>query len=81
MPLNSRMVHQESPPVLSFLLHKWAHNMLSQPPKDSVTPFYYYYYYSSTKQLILKYSISALNNLNVEFLLEFVQKEDTQNLL
>ena len=35
MPLNSRMVHQESPPVLSFLLQKWAHNMLSQPPKDS----------------------------------------------
>ena len=37
--------------------------------------------YSSTKQLILKYSISALKNLNVEFLLEFVQKEDMENLL
>ena len=37
--------------------------------------------YSSTKQLILKYSISALKNLNVEFLLEFVQKEDIENLL
>ena len=34
-----------------------------------------------TKQLILKYSISALKNLNVEFLLDFVQKEDMQNLL
>ena len=32
--------------------------------------------YSSTKKLILKYSISALKNLNVEFLLEFVKKED-----
>ena len=32
--------------------------------------------YSSTKELILKYSISALKNLNVEFLLEFVKKED-----
>ena len=37
--------------------------------------------YSSTKELILKYSISALKNLNVEFLLEFVQKEDMENLL
>ena len=37
--------------------------------------------YSSTKQLILKYSISALKNLNVEFLLEFVQKEEMENLL
>ena len=37
--------------------------------------------YSSTKELILKYSISALKNLNVEFLLEFVQKEDIENLL
>ena len=37
--------------------------------------------YSSTKQLILKYSISALKSLNVEFLLEFVQKEDMENLL
>ena len=36
--------------------------------------------YSSTKQLILKYSISALKNLNVEFLLEFVQKKDMENL-
>ena len=34
-----------------------------------------------TKQLILKYSINALKNLNVEFLLDFVQKEDMQNLL
>ena len=37
--------------------------------------------YSSTKELILKYSISALKDLNVEFLLEFVQKEDVENLL
>ena len=37
--------------------------------------------YSSTKELILKYSINALKNLNVEFLLEFVQKEDMENLL
>ena len=38
--------------------------------------------YSSTKELKLKYSISALKNLNVvEFLLEFVQKEDMENLL
>ena len=37
--------------------------------------------YSSTKELILKYSISALKDLNVEFLLEFVQKEDMENLL
>ena len=37
--------------------------------------------YSSTKELILKYSISALKNLNVEFLLEFVQKVDMENLL
>ena len=37
--------------------------------------------YSSTKELILKYSISALKNLNVEFLLDFVLKEDMQNLL
>ena len=37
--------------------------------------------YSSTKELILKYGISALKNLNVEFLLEFVQKEDMENLL
>ena len=34
-----------------------------------------------TKQLILKYSISALKKLNVDFLLDFVQKEDMQNLL
>ena len=34
-----------------------------------------------TKQLILKYSISALKNLNVEFLLDFVLKDDMQNLL
>ena len=34
-----------------------------------------------TKQLINKYSISALKKLNVEFLLDFVQKEDMQNLL
>ena len=34
-----------------------------------------------TKEVILKYSISALKNLNVEFLLDFVQKEDMQNLL
>ena len=34
-----------------------------------------------TKQLILKYNISALKKLNVEFLRDFVQKEDMQNLL
>ena len=34
-----------------------------------------------TKELILKYSIIALKILNVEFLLDFVQKEDMQNLL
>ena len=34
-----------------------------------------------TKKLILKYSISALKNLNVEFLLDFVLKDDMQNLL
>ena len=47
------------------------------------TPIFYLFIiiYSSTKQLILKYSISALKNLNVEFLLEFVQKEDMENLL
>ena len=34
-----------------------------------------------TKQLVLKYNISALKNLNAKFLFDFVQKEDTQNLL
>ena len=53
----------------------------------SVTPQFLLFFiiiiiiYSSTKQLILKYNISALKNLNVEFLLEFVQKEDMENLL
>ena len=47
------------------------------------TPIFFFIIiiYSSTKQLILKYNISALKNLNVEFLLEFVQKEDMENLL
>ena len=54
--------------------------------KVTVTPQFFFLLmiiiiYSSTKQLILKYSISALKNLNVEFLLEFVQKEDMENLL
>ena len=40
-----------------------------------------YFVILQTKQLILKCSISALNKLNVEFLLDFVQKEDMQNLL
>ena len=50
-----------------------------------VTPQFFFFLiiiiYSSTKELILKYNISALKNLNVEFLLEFVQKEDMENLL
>ena len=54
-------------------------------PLVSVTPQIFFFImiiiYSSTKELILKYSISALKNLNVEFLLEFVQKEDMENLL
>ena len=48
------------------------------------TPIFFFFIiiiYSSTKQLILKYNISALKNLNVVFLLEFVQKEDMENLL
>ena len=48
------------------------------------TPNFFFFIiiiYSSTKELILKYSINALKNLNVEFLLEFVQKEDMENLL
>ena len=47
------------------------------------TPIFFFLIiiYSSTKELILKYSISALKNLNVEFLLDFVQKEDMQNIL
>ena len=43
--------------------------------------FFFIISYSSTKELILKYSISVLKDLNVEFLLEFVQKEDIENLL
>ena len=53
--------------------------------KGGVTPQFFFLMiiiiYSSTKELILKYSISVLKNLNVEFLLEFVQKEDMENLL
>ena len=49
-------------------------------PKFSIS-FFMIIIYSSTKELILKYSICALKNLNVEFLLEFVQKEDMENLL
>ena len=45
------------------------------------TSICFYFFIFQTKQLILKYSISALKNLNVEFLLEFVQKEDMENLL
>ena len=39
---------------------------------DSVTPRFFFILQS--KQLILKHSISALKDLNVEFLLDFVQK-------